>query len=238
MRDRADRHDGDASPDAFAADGAAGAVTGPARELSALLRDDTRARVLDAGVEVLRTVGHGQFSVQKVARAAGVYQGNVTYYWPRRRDLVLALAVRIVEDYLRTFEERFTTLDMTRSGWAEDVVCWLVDDAVSSSRVRLLPELWSMANADIEVAREVRRAFTVVVDTIVARLGLDPAGPDGLVMRRALELTGTAVQGLTAIYGHRSPEDRQMDDLRADLCALHAPLLVAAMERIVALGSD
>jgi AcrR family transcriptional regulator len=62
--------------------------------------------VLYAGVEVLRTVGHGQFSVQKVARAAGVYQGNVTYYWPRRRDLVLALAVRIVEDYLRTFEER------------------------------------------------------------------------------------------------------------------------------------
>jgi AcrR family transcriptional regulator len=71
--------------------------------------DGTRERILEAALAVLRNVGHGQFSVQKVARQAGVYQGNITYYWPRRRDLVLALAVRVVEDFRRAFVGRFAS---------------------------------------------------------------------------------------------------------------------------------
>ena len=50
--------------------------------------EGTRERILEAALVVLRDVGHGQFSVQKVAREAGVFQVNITYYWPRRRDLV------------------------------------------------------------------------------------------------------------------------------------------------------
>jgi len=200
--------------------------------------DDTRARILDAGLEVLQNVGHGQFSVQKVARVAGVYQGNVTYYWPRRRDLVLALAVHIVEDYLHTFDRRFEALDPDREDWAETVVCWLVEDAVSEARVRLLPELWSMANADPEVAREVQRAYETVLSTVMGRLGVVLGTPAGDVMRRALELIGVAAQGLTAIHGHREPGDPQVAELRAGLCALHVPALVRARELATALASD
>ena len=71
-----------------------------------------RERVLEAALVVLRDVGYGQFSVQKVAREAGVYQGNITYYWPRRRDLVLALAVRIVDDYRAAFVAGFHGIDV------------------------------------------------------------------------------------------------------------------------------
>jgi len=190
--------------------------------------DDTRQRILDAGLEVLRTVGHGQFSVQKVARAAGIYQGNITYYWPRRRDLVLALSVRIVEDYLRTFEERFSAFDADSDTWAETLVCWLIEDAVSADRVRLLPELWSMANADPEVAREVSRAFDQVIDTGLGRLGFTAGTPSGDILRRALVLAGLAAQGLTAIHGHRAADDPRLIELRADLCALHVPALIEA----------
>lgn len=195
-----------------------------------LTPDGTRKRILDAGLDVIRTVGHGQFSVQKVARAAGVYQGNVTYYWPRRRDLVLALAVRIVEDYLRTFDERMTGFDPTRDDWAETLVCWMIEDAISEDRVRLLPELWSMANADAEVAQEVSRAFDTVTDDILRRIGFTPGTPAGAVMRRALVLAGLAAQGLTAIHGHRATDDPLLLELRADLCALHAPALQRARD--------
>jgi len=198
------------------------------RDTAATVLDDTRSRILDAGLAVLRTVGHGQFSVQKVARAAGVYQGNITYYWPRRRDLVLTLAVRIVEDYLRTFEERFATFDPDSENWAETFVCWLIEDAVSEDRVRLLPELWSMANADPEVAKEVGRAFDQVIDTGLGRFGFASGTPDGDVLRRALVLAGLAAQGLTAIHGHRAADDPRLIDLRADLCALHVPALIEA----------
>jgi len=152
----------------------------------------------------------------------------VTYYWPRRRDLVLALAAGVVEDYLRTFEERFAELDPADATWAESVVRWLVEDAVSDERVRLLPELWSMANADPEVAQEVGRAFDAVMDTVLVRLGFTPSTAGGAVMRRALELTGLAAQGLTAVYGHRGPDRAYLDELRAELTALHVPALMRA----------
>jgi len=197
--------------------------------------DDTRRRILDAGIAVLRTVGHGQFSVQKVARSAGVYQGNITYYWPRRRDLVLALAVRVVEDYLRTFEERFVAFDPDSERWAETFVCWLIEDAVSEERVRLLPELWSMANADPEVAKEVSRAFDQVVDTMLGRFGFAAGTLDGQILRRALVLAGLAAQGLTAVHGHRTDDDPRLIDLRADLCALHVPALIEARRKATAL---
>ncbi len=192
--------------------------------------EDTRERILEAGLEVLRSVGHGQFSVKKVARAAGVYQGNVTYYWPRRRDLVLALAVRVVEDYLKSFDQRFELLDPDGEDWARTVVCWLVEDAVSEDRVRLLPELWSMANADPEVAREVQRAYAAAMDTVLHRLGLVLGTPAAAVMRSALELVGVSAQGLTAVHGHRAPDDPQLAELRASLCALHVPALEQARE--------
>jgi len=193
--------------------------------------EDTRRRILDAGLEVLRTVGHGQFSVQKVAQAAGVYQGNVTYYWPRRRDLVLALAVRIVEDSLRTFEDLLLDLDPASDGWATTVMGWLVDDAVSEERVRLLPELWSMANADEDIAHEVVRSFEARVDTVLARIGIDPSTPGGTELRRALGLAGLAAQGLAAVHGHLASDDARRGELRADLCALHVPALERARER-------
>jgi AcrR family transcriptional regulator len=203
---------------------------------AAVVLEDTRQRILDAGLEVLRSVGHGQFSVQKVARVAGVYQGNITYYWPRRRDLVLALAVRIVEDYLRTFERRFSAFDDATGDWAETLVCWLVEDAVSVDRVRLLPELWSMANADPEVAKEVSRAFDEIIDSVLGLLGFTAGSPGGEVLRRALALAGLAAQGLTAIHGHRAADDPRLLQLRADLCALHVPALVEARRLAMTLG--
>jgi AcrR family transcriptional regulator len=93
--------------------------------------EGTRERILEAALVVLRDVGHGQFSVQKVAREAGVYQGNITYYWPRRRDLVLALAVRVVDDYRRTLLARCTPVEEASDSRAEVLVQRLIDDAVT-----------------------------------------------------------------------------------------------------------
>jgi len=211
------------------------AVTGG--DAAASVLDGTRRRILDAGLEVLRSVGHGQFSVQKVARVAGVYQGNVTYSGPRRRDLVLALAVRIVEDYLQAFDERYEDLDVASEDWAETVVRWLMEDAVAEDRVRLMPELWSMANADPEVAREVQRAFQQVTDTVLGRLGLAVGTPEAAIMRRALELVAVSAQGLTAVHGHRpDADDARSGDLRSDLCELLIPVLADAKARAAAMA--
>jgi AcrR family transcriptional regulator len=195
------------------------------------VRDDTRERILDAALTVLRDVGHGQFSVQKVARQAGVYQGNITYYWPRRRDLVRALAVRIVEDYRRSFLAGVSLglTDGAPTDRAEELVRAMVEDATSPDRVRLLPELWSIANADPEVALAVTRCYEEVTELLLVTLGAGPDRSCSTEVRRVLFLIGIAVQGLTAVHGHRGAGDPVLSAVSEAVVGLHGPLLAAAL---------
>jgi len=200
-------------------------LSAPAREGAG---DGTRERILEAALVVLHSVGHGQFSVQKVAREAGVYQGNITYYWPRRRDLVLALAVRVVEDYRSAFVGRFRAIDVGTQGWAATVVRDIVDDAIGEDRVRLLPELWSMANADPEIARAVTRVYEDVTVALLEALGVGSDHPRRDAVRRALSTICMAAQGMTAVHGHRGCGDPAIAEVREALVDLHAPVIAAA----------
>ena len=192
-------------------------------------RDGTRERILDAALAVLREVGHGQFSVQKVARSAGMYQGNITYYWPRRKDLVLALATRVVNDYRRTFMARLDLLAVTPEQRARSLIQVMVMDAIAPERVRVLPELWSMANADPEIAEAVTRCYEDVTDALLELLGAGPGRACSQEVRRALLLAGVAVQGLTAVHGHRPATDPVLATVTAALIELHVPLLERAL---------
>ena len=192
-------------------------------------RDDTRERILDAALAVLRAVGHGQFSVQKVAREAGVYQGNITYYWPRRRDLALALAVRAVDQYRRDFLAAIDLDGVPAEGQAELLVRAMVVDATSPGRVALLPELWSMANADPEIAAAVTDCYDELTELVLGRLGVPLERPCADAARRALFLVGVAVQGLTAVHGHRSPDDPVLAAMGEAVVELHVPILAQAL---------
>ena len=105
----------------------------------------------------------------------------------------------------------------------------MIDDAVSEDRVRLLPELWSLANADPEVARIVSSTYDDVTGALLEALGVPDGHPDHAGVRRALLATGMAVQGLTALHDHRPGGDEVLADARAVLAAVHVPLLAAAL---------
>ena len=51
-----------------------------------------RERILDAAVQLLRTSGVKSLTQPQVAKAAGVLQSHLTYYFPKRTDLLLAVA--------------------------------------------------------------------------------------------------------------------------------------------------
>ena len=195
------------------------------------LRDGTRERILDAAVDVLHEVGYGHFSVQKVARRAGVYQGNITYYWPHRRDLVLALAMRVIEDYRSDCLDSLAVGATSSAGRAESVVRVMVDGAVQPARVRILPELWSMANTDPEIARAVIRSHDEVLDAMLDVL----VGADEQHLRppvqQVLLLVGAAIQGLTAVHGHRSPDDPVLAQVKDSIVVHHSELIAAALAR-------
>ena len=56
---------------------------------------DLREKIVDAAIALLEQSGARGFGQVKVARAAGLQQGHLTYYFPRKADLVAAVLVRL-----------------------------------------------------------------------------------------------------------------------------------------------
>jgi AcrR family transcriptional regulator len=61
---------------------------------------DVRENVIAAGLWVLREEGLAAFTQPRVCRQAGVRQSHLTYYFPTRTDLLVAVAERAVQDRL------------------------------------------------------------------------------------------------------------------------------------------
>jgi AcrR family transcriptional regulator len=58
---------------------------------------DLRDKILDAAVLLLRKHGERALTQTRVAKQAGIPQGHLTYYFPKKRDLVVAVAERFAE---------------------------------------------------------------------------------------------------------------------------------------------
>src|SRR6266511_3391280 len=64
-----------------------------------------RERLLNAAVAILREGGIQGLSQIQVARRARVRQSHLTYYFPRRHDLVEAVAVRFIDGIVGGLQE-------------------------------------------------------------------------------------------------------------------------------------
>lgn len=64
---------------------------------SAETEKNVRERILDAAVAILSEDGINALSQVQVARRAEVRQSHLTYYFPKRHDLINAVAERMVE---------------------------------------------------------------------------------------------------------------------------------------------
>lgn len=56
-----------------------------------------RTRIVDAALHLLETTGIRGVAQPRVAKVAGVFQGHLTYYFPKRHDLLEAVTDRFVE---------------------------------------------------------------------------------------------------------------------------------------------
>jgi AcrR family transcriptional regulator len=64
-----------------------------------------RERILSAALAVLREDGIAELTQVQVARRAGVRQSHLTYYFPKRHDLLEAVSVRFIDGMERGLRE-------------------------------------------------------------------------------------------------------------------------------------
>lgn len=160
------------------------------------LTQPMRERILDAAVALLRSEGPAKLSQTYVARAAGVRQSHLTYYYPKKTDLLIAVARRSVEVMARELTEFFAG-----EGWRgadddlrERVMRLLGFVVKDRSRTRLVLGLLLASDEDPELRK-------VLVEQISQARALLARGMGRAVDDREVDLTmatfwGVAVQHL------------------------------------------
>ncbi len=111
-----------------------------------------REAIVAAALDVIQEKGLSGFTQPRVARRAGLRQSHLTYYFPTRADLLLAVADEAVRRRIEALRTAVSAEDPAAK------VTGLVDVLVDPRQTRILTALTQSADADPGV----RRAFSAL----------------------------------------------------------------------------
>lgn len=176
----------------------------PQRKESPSARGHLRDKILDSAVEILRKRGIKQLTQPRVAKAAGIPQGHLTYYFPRRADLLAAVAERSAEWAFAELGQALAREAFPRSGAVQDQVLALTAYLVKNrERTRILLSLLVEADDDPRLRPVLLEHVARIRRLVAAAIGRAESDPNVDVALSAL--WGLSLQHL--LYaGHRSDE--------------------------------
>lgn len=131
-------------------------------------RSTVREQILEAAMKLLRESGVKKLAQPQVARAAGVPQGHLTYYFPRKFDLLVA----VVERFMQKLEE---DLGVPRDG-AASASGGAVHLPAPTTEPALRARIGALANVLVRDRQRVRTLLGIIVEA-----DTDPGLREGLL---------------------------------------------------------
>ncbi|HET8707739.1 MAG TPA: TetR/AcrR family transcriptional regulator [Pseudomonadales bacterium] len=146
-----------------------------------------KERILEAGVSILHEQGIAGITGPRVAREAGVSQSHLTYYFPTRDKLLMAIANRSVDTLIGLFEA--ADVGNLESPFQRTSLSPLL-----ISQTRVMAGLLVAADTDPELRsalNELVMGFRVRLAKFLPRFGIEPTENNVLMMHA--NLVGLAV---------------------------------------------
>jgi AcrR family transcriptional regulator len=185
-------------------------------------------RILDSAEDVLRLHGYAGFTTRRVAAAAGIAPGNLSYHYPSKLELLRAVIERLVTRYAERMQ---AFLQQAQLAPVEALVRWLLDDATTEEAVWLFRELWAMALRDEVVRNAIDDLYDELMDRMATALEIAFPAADPKEIRDLVQFIALVSEGSTVVYGTRrervTPHQR-MIDLTVRLIGVVAPSLAQA----------
>jgi AcrR family transcriptional regulator len=163
----------------------------------------TVERILESARVVLVRHGYAAFTSRRVAEAAGMAVGNLTYYFPNKRDLLRALIAQLLKSYAQRFEtflrdsKRSPALDL------EMLVRWVWTDAIDDDTTRTFRELWALAPHDVVIRRAIDDFYDDAISGVVQLLKQARPHADVRKIRLLIQLVAMVSEGGSVLYGTR-----------------------------------
>jgi AcrR family transcriptional regulator len=160
-----------------------------------------REAIVAAALDVIEEDGLSGFTQPRVARRAGLRQSHLTYYFPTRADLLLAVADEAVHRRIEALRGAVSAEDPAAK------VAGLVEVLVDPRQTRILTALTQSADADPGV-RHAFRALGAGIAPLGAALlesfGVEPSEASLAL----LQTTSTGIAVLALATGGESFRDR------------------------------
>lgn len=164
---------------------------------------DTRELILAAARKTLTKGGSAAFSLRRVADAAGITVGNLTYHFPSKRALMRSLIDLLLDEYSCGFEQQFAQLPTQPDRALERLLAWLMQEAAISAAGRALRELWAMALHDRAVARMVDDSYERAIENVAMLLQKSDPTLAASDARELAYLVAIFSDGTNVLYGTR-----------------------------------
>lgn len=162
----------------------------------------TAAHILEQSTQVLMRDGYSQFSLRRVAQAAGVTLGNLQYYFPTKPDLVEAMLIHVIEGYVETFDRLMAEVEGRPEEQLTAVLSYVIRDLTNPRTTVLFPELWSMANHEPAVQQYVEDLYETYRRIVAGLIALiNPRLSPGQVRLLTIFITAS-IEGHTPFTGH------------------------------------
>jgi len=197
----------------------------PGARRNAARRPDTRSLIVKAAVEELIDHGFAALTLQRVADRAGIAYGNLTYHFPTKDLLVVAMLDDILEGYRREFSQLASALKESPEEALDRLVEWVVEDAMTRRVSRTFTELWAVANVDAALAKRVNRVYDDAILAFSNALGVAKSGEAVAAFRSGLYFLAVLTEGSSVIFGNRARSDREREAFRRNVRELVIPFL-------------
>jgi AcrR family transcriptional regulator len=137
----------------------------------------TRARIVEATLETIRSEGILGASARAIARTGNFNQASIYYHFGSINDAVLAAVRHMSEERLARYEGRLS--EVSALSELVEVAAELHREDVSTGRIRVLSQVMAGAASDEGFAKELASAFDPWV-AVVSRSLRQVLGGDGL----------------------------------------------------------
>ncbi len=113
----------------------------------------TLEQILRAAENVLVEKGHAALTLRSVAEACGLQVGNLSYYFPTKRDLVKALLQSLITNYQGDMAQIEARDAADWEAMLTSVMFYWMKENQTRRTSRIYVELWSMGNNDRNYAK-------------------------------------------------------------------------------------
>lgn len=137
-----------------------------------------RERIVLAALDLLAEGGLKRLVQTQVANAVGIPQGHLTYYFPHKLDLMVAVARRAFEQIADIIDESGLAGQRLPESMRQRLIDFIVGLIRDSGRTRMMLALF-VAAEDVPALRQLVKAHASAVRTTLAQaLGIDPDSSD------------------------------------------------------------